>query len=375
MKGKVLILGGGRQGAYIAKALSEDGIPVSVWDISEEAIESISSLSFVKAERKNIFHLPSLEEELSNFQVVVDALPGNAGFEALEKLAEAGKDVVSFSFMKKDYFLLDEKAKERGVTIIPDCGVGPGLTNLLVGNGLSRMPNADRVFIWLGGIPKHPLPPLYQNITWSIDDFLDEYKRPARVRRNGILKEIEPLSDIRKEEDFPVANLVSFPSDGLRSLLRTTDVMNIEERTLRYLLHIERMKVLNDLGFLDEEFLTFLNASYPVKYITARILEKKFSSFSEEDYIIGRIEIASRKVSRSYEIFAEYDYETSTTAMSRATAITASAFVKLLLSGEIVERGVLPPEKFGDRETILRSVLKKLKQHNVTVREKVRPAI
>lgn len=367
---EVLILGGGKQGGFIARKLGGWGIATTIWDISPEVVERVSLWSNVKVEKKNFFRVENLARELEKYDVIVESLPGELGFRALQHLVSLGKKVVSISFMKEDYFLLEEEARRNGATVIPDCALAPGLTNLLLANGISRLGTARRGLILIGGLPTRPVPPFYHNITWSIYDLIEEYKRPARVRRNGIIREINPLSEIRPEIGFPVSDIVSFPTDGLRSLLRTTNLPDLEERTLRYSSHVEKMKVLDELGFFDEDHILLLNASYPRRHITARMIESKFTSLSPEDIVLGRVEIRGEFMAYIYEISGEYDYERGESAMSRSSGTPAAVFVKFLLDKDITQTGILPLEFFGEREDILYRTVQELKKEGILVKEK-----
>ncbi len=370
---EVLILGGGKQGSFVAKKLGEWDIPTTVWDISPEVLQRVSLWPNVNVEKRNFFRVENLARELNRFDVVVESLPGELGFKALQHLVSLGKKVVSISFMKEDYFLLEEDARRNGATVIPDCALAPGLTNLLLANGISRLGTVYRGLILIGGLPARPVPPFYHNITWSTYDLIEEYKRPARVRKDGIIREVNPLSDIKPEIGFPVSDLVSFPTDGLRSLLRTTSIPDLEERTIRYSSHVERMKVLDELGFFDEEQIALLNASYPIRYITAMVIENKFTTIPQEDIVLGRVEVRGESLAYIYEISGEYDYERGFSAMSRSSGTPAAVFVKFLLERDINQTGILPLEFFGDREDILYRTVQELKREGILIREKKKP--
>ncbi len=364
--GRVLILGGGRQGSFIAEKLKKLGHEVVVWDLRKEVEERLRG-SGVGFERKNLLLLENPEAELSGYQLVVDALPGEVGFKALERLVELGKRAVSISFGKEDYLLLNKRAENTGAVVVPDAGIAPGLTNLLAGFAFYRMGRAESLRIWVGGIPKDPLPPFYHNLTWSVEDLLEEYTRPARVKEYGILKNLVPLNHIKDELDFPVKPLASFPTDGLRSLLYTLPIPNMEERTLRYKEHLKAMKTLHSLGFLDDGLsLSFANFSIPVKTLTGRVLEEKFSSFPTEDLLVGRVEVVgSRKY--VFDFFAEYDYERGITAMARGTGTVAVCFVEELLKGQVEKGGIYPPETFGKRPELVAGVFKALEEEGIKV--------
>ncbi len=364
--GRVLILGGGRQGGFIAEKLKNLGHEVVVWDLRKEVEKKLRERG-VSFERKNLLLVKNPKEELSPYQLVVDALPGEVGFKALERLVELGKKVVSISFGKEDYLLLQKKAEDTGAVVVPDAGIAPGLTNLLAGFAFYKMGRAESLKIWVGGIPRDPLPPFHHNLTWSVEDLLEEYTRPARVKEYGILKSLIPLNHIKDELDFPVKPLASFPTDGLRSLLYTLAIPNMEERTLRYKEHLRAMKTLHSLGFLDDALsLSFANFSVPVKTLTGRVLEEKFSSFPAEDLLVGRVEVVGDR-KYIFDFFAEYDYERGITAMARGTGTVVVCFAEELLKGPVGKGGIYPPEVFGKRPEMVARVLRALAEVGVKV--------
>ncbi len=365
--GKVLVLGGGRQGSFIGKKLSKEGHEVVIWDIREELRGPFEEAG-IKFERKNLFLLQEPEKELAPYHVIIDALPGSIGFKALEKLVALGKRVVSISFGSEDYLLLSERAEKTGALVIPDAGIAPGLTNMLAGYGFYKMGRAESLKIWIGGIPNEPLPPFYHNITWSAEDLIDEYTRPARLKEYGILKTVIPLNNIQSEMNFPVKPLSSFPTDGLRSLLYTLPIPNMEERTLRYAQHLQAMKTIYSFGFFDENLtVDFAGISIPIKSVTEKVFKERFSFFPQEDLLIGRVVIKGEKTI-SFKIYGEYDYERKITAMSRGTGTVASCLATMLMEGMIKVRGVYPPENLGKHPEIVNRVIKDLAREGIGIR-------
>ncbi len=365
--GKVLVLGGGKQGGFISKKLKKEGHEVVVWDVREEVKKALEG-SGILFERKNPLLLQDPERELSPFQVIIDALPGKVGFKVLENLVELGKKVVSISFGSEDYLLLSGKAEATGALVIPDAGIAPGLTNLLAGYGFYKMGKADSLKIWIGGLPNEPLPPFYHNITWSVEDLIEEYTRPARLKEYGILKTVVPLNHIKNEMNFPVKPLSSFPTDGLRSLLYTLPVPNMEERTLRYTQHLQAMKIIYSFGFFDDNLtIEFASFTIPVKKLTGKVLEERFSSFPEEDLVVGRVEVKGEQT-MTFDIYGEYDYERKITAMSRGTGTVAVCMASMVMEKLIKARGVYPPENLGKEPEVINRVLKALAREGIKVK-------
>lgn len=367
------MLGAGRQGRTIARFLWEDGYKVGVVDLNENNLELVR----VACPGINAFKLNPLEEDkakvlnlLRRYVVLIDALPARLGLKTIKLIIEAGRHGVSISFLEEDYMKLHPLAERANIMIVPDCGVAPGLSNLFAGWAVRKLPEGERLTIKVGGLPKRPLPPFYHNITWSVEDMLEEYLRPARVKIGGQVKEVPPFSAIREEKDLPIARLASFPSDGLRSLLYTLPVQNMEERTLRYQSHLEKMKVLKELGFFSENQIEFFFGAFPIKILTSKILESNFSHLPKEDILILRVELHSSGKAILFDLFDEYDPVTGLTAMTRTTSVAAYIFAKAILERKIMGRGVLPPERFANNERFFGYVINELRKKKIRISER-----
>ncbi|MBS7637268.1 saccharopine dehydrogenase, partial [Candidatus Bathyarchaeota archaeon] len=224
---------------------------------------------------------------------------------------------------------LDERAIEAGVTIIPDCGVAPGLSNMLVGRSAQKLDEVHSIHILVGGIPARAEPPLGYTITWSPEDLLDEYTRKVRIVRDGMLTEVEPLTGLENMDLPGVGTLEAFYTDGLRTLLRTVKAREMWEKTLRYPGHVEKIRLLRDLGFLDGESIEIEGLPIPIKRLTARILERKLYRPKVEDVLVMKVEVSGIRGGEdkryTHYLLDRYDKERGITAMARTTAYTAAS--------------------------------------------------
>ncbi len=373
MRKDFLIFGAGKQGRFIARLLCGEGYGVGVVDVEEKNLQKLQQT----CPRALPYKMNPFEEEekvlslMKEYKVVIDALPARIGLRALKLIIKGGRNGVSISFMGEDFLALHREAEARQVLIVPDCGVAPGLSNFFAGRGAKAVRRPVNLKIKVGGIPVRPLPPFYHNLTWSVEDMLEEYLRPARIKVNGQIREVRPLSDIKEEKDFAIPSLASFPTDGLRSLLYTLPIANMEERTLRYKAHLERMKVLEELGFFSEKTVKLFFGSFPVKHLTARILETNFSLLPVDDILLMRVEVFSPTDGIRYDLVDRYDPETGITAMTRTTGVAAYIFAKALLEGRLKGKGVLPPERFAFDDGFFAYLLRELNRHRIEIREKI----
>ena len=232
-----MVLGCGLMGSAIARDLVESGgMEVTIAARDERKLrEYVAQLGSERASAVGVDARDerALVELMRGFDVVAGALPGRLGFGAMRAAIEAGTDMVDISFMPQNPLELDDPARAAGVTIIPDCGVAPGLSNMFVGYGASRLDRVKEVHIKVGGLPQNPMPPLGYRITWSVEDLLEEYTRRARIVQGGHIKEVEALSGLELV-DFPgIGELECFYTDGLRTLLHTVKADVMDEKTLR----------------------------------------------------------------------------------------------------------------------------------------------
>ncbi|MEM0169992.1 MAG: saccharopine dehydrogenase C-terminal domain-containing protein, partial [Thermoplasmata archaeon] len=242
----ITVVGAGNIGSAIVDFLLEKD-NISVIDISEKSLKKLTNVKKYKGtvmDNKQVI-------EKSDF--VINALPGSISFEIISKIIKMGKGVIDVSYMPEDPFLLNDIAMEKNVFFVPDAGFAPGLSNIAAGFLYKSLISPKKIEIYVAGLPMIKVPPLDYTITWSIEGLIDEYTRPARMIKNYKIVSVDPLETV---EPFCISNLgsyESFVSDGLRTLLKTIKIRDMFERTLRYPSHIDKIKMLRDLGYFSKE--------------------------------------------------------------------------------------------------------------------------
>ena len=374
---KVIVLGCGKIGSVMAKdfARTVEGSRVTAADISEErARRSASEIKGADWTTIDTTDHPALVETLRGFDLALGALPGDYGYKTLEASVEAGVDIVDISFTPEDPLQLDGAAKKAGVTMIPDCGVAPGLSNILVGHSASRLDKVRAVHIMVGGIPETPIPPLGYTITWSAEGLIDEYVRDVRIIEDGRTVEVPALSGL-EEIEFPgVGTLEAFYTDGLRSLAQSLpNVESMWEKTLRYPGHVEKVSLLRELGFFGEEPVTVGGEPVSPRLVTARLLERSLWKPEVGDLLAMNIEVhgeaEGKEAGYRHRILDRFDPETGVSAMARTTAYTASIVAGMLAQGMITDKGALPPERLGKDEKFVETLMAELKKRGVLIEE------
>ena len=374
---RILVLGYGNIGSVIVGDLAESMPLVEVViagrsrSRAEEVATSIDrdNVSWVQLDASN---RRKLVDALKGFDLVVGALPGKVGCQSVKSCIDAKVDMVDVSYMPEDPLALGEDAIRAGVTIIPDCGVAPGLSNILVGHAISKLDQVEVVHIMVGGLPEEPAPPLNYVVTWSVEDLIDEYTRETVIVEDGKVIKVETLSGL-EEVEFPrVGKLEAFYTDGLRTLLHTVKgVKSMWEKTLRYPGHVEKIKLLKALGFFDEEPVEVENTCIHPRRLTIKLLEKKLRRPEVRDMIAMNVEVGGMKEglrnSYLYRLLDRYDEEHRVTAMARTTAYTASVITQLVARKAIEEKGVIPPERLGMREALFDEIIAQLKRRGIEI--------
>jgi lysine 6-dehydrogenase len=245
---------------------------------------------------------------------------------------------------------LDAGAKQKDVTVVPNCGLAPGLINILAMEGLNEFDVAHAIQLRVGGLPQHPRPPLFYQIVFSVEGLINEYVEKASVIRNGTLMQVDSLTDIEEIEFDKLGTLEAFNTSGgistLTELLRGR-VKNLDYKTIRYKGHCEKFKTLLDLGFATNEPIMVGGSVKTHREFFAELLRKKLD-YGDKDLIVARATITgSRRGTEKvlvYEFVDYYDDATRMTAMMRTTAFPTAIIAQMLAHGTISARGVLPPE-------------------------------
>jgi len=365
---RITLLGAGLVGKAIAADLCSD-FDVTAVDADAAALERLRARYPIKTLAADLTDAGAVRRVVRDADLVIGAVPGFLGFRTLETVIDAGKNVVDISFFAEDALLLDELAKRRGVTAVVDCGVAPGMGNMILGYWVERLRVASFACM-VGGLPFVRTKPFEYKAPFSPADVLEEYTRPARHVENGCVVVKPALSDPELVEFEKVGTLEAFNTDGLRTLLKTVCVPNMKEKTLRYPGHIGLIRTLRDAGFFQKTPLDVSGQRVAPFDVTARLL---FDSWKlregEEEFTVGRITIAGEENGRArritYNLFDVYDRATGITSMARTTAYACTAVARLVLENRFVRNGVSPPEYVGRQEGCLAAVLEYLRQRNV----------
>lgn len=365
---KIVVLGCGMVGSAIAGDLSKE-YSVKIVDISEKNLQKVSTKYKLETEKIDVSDKNQLQNLIKDFDLVVCAVPGFMGFETLKSIIEAKKDLVDISFFNQDPFELDNLAKEKDVTAIVDCGVAPGLSNIVLGYHNKRM-NVNNFECMVGGLPVNRTWPFEYKAPFSPIDVLEEYIRPSRIMENGTIITKPALSEPELVDFEGVGTLEAFNTDGLRSLITTMKIPTMVEKTLRYPGHIEYIKVLKKCGFFNTNEIEVNGKMVKPIDVTTKLLIPLWSlEEGEDEFTVLKIVIKGEEnnlqKTYSYTMIDRYNHNDDVSSMSRTTGYTCTAAVRLLLNGKFNRKGICPPEYIGEDENCYFSVINDLKEKGI----------
>jgi saccharopine dehydrogenase-like NADP-dependent oxidoreductase len=312
-----------------------------------------------------------LQSTIKKYDLVINAVPGFLGFDTLKAIINAGMNVIDIAFFPENSLGLDVLAKEKNVTAIVDCGVAPGMDNIILGHYNEKMRITDFECL-VGGLPKKRKWPFCYKAPFSPIDVIEEYTRPARYVEHGELVIREPLTDCEYVEFDKVGTLESFNSDGLRSIIYTMPhIPNMKEKTLRYPGHVEYVRILKESGFFNKEKVDMNGMLVSPLAFTSKILFKDWKlGESEEELTAFRVTIKGENSQGQteeivYDMYDEYCKDTNISSMARTTGYTATAAANLFLEGLFSEKGIFPPELVGKHEACFNYFMKYLSKRNI----------
>jgi len=372
-KKKIVLLGAGLVGKAIALDLAND-FDITVHDKDGGKLLNLKNES-IKTFETDLSERQSMISAIQEADIVIGALPGFMGHQTMRTAIECGKDIIDISFLPEDPADLNELALRNNVIAVYDCGVAPGMGNILLACHSLDMEVTDYT-CYVGGLPLIREWPFEYKAVFSPIDVIEEYTRPARFIVNGDLVIKEALSDAEHIYFEECGTLEAWNSDGLRSLMKSFRIPNMIEKTLRYPGCVEYLKVLREAGFFSYDKVEVNgNIIRPID-LTAKLLFPKWQLRpGEEDFTIMKVIISGtengQKLTYHYTLFDRFDKTTNTTSMARTTGYTCTAAVNLVLNEMFTKKGVSPPEELGLTKSNAEFIIDYLKNRNVNYQLKV----
>lgn len=373
---KVVVLGCGRVGALMAKDLAEDpSLRVTAVDASPKSLARLKSHSRIRTQKADLSDPKALRTLVGRFDLAVGSVPGSMGFATMKTVLEAGVDYADISFFPEDPFMLDSLARKRAVTAVVDCGVAPGLSNMLVGRADSLLDKTKIVLIMVGGLPAKRTPPWEYKAPFSPIDVIEEYTRPARYILRGRVVTVPALTGVETVKLPGVGALEAFNTDGLRTLMRTVKAPDMLEKTLRYPGHAAKALLLRETGFFDKRKIRVGKDRIRPLDLTASLLFPLWElADGEDEFTVMRVRVegvkSRKRVRWTWDLLDRYDAASGETSMARTTGFPNAIVARLVAAGEFSRPGVCPPEYIGRDEKTFKKVLAELRARGVKLRKR-----
>lgn len=367
---KVLVLGAGMMGRAIAYDLNRfsnfDEILIGDKDYKTRALatnffkETVVKVISLDAEK-----IDELEKQIQKVDVAVSALPYFYNYQ-LAKIAIKFHthfiDLGGNNTIVQRQRRLFSKAKKNAVTIIPDSGLAPGLVSIITRDIVDYFDTIDFVKIRVGGLPRHPQPPLNYQIVFSPHGLINEYIEDAVVLNQGkilVKKSMTELESLKFPKPFGM--MEAFLTSGGCSTLPMTykkTIRYLDYKTIRYPGHCSKIKAILDLGFADERKINVNGQYVSPRDVFVSLLMQHVPS-AGEDVVLLHVQSQGikkgKKQSRDYRLIDYYDKDKSITAMMRTTGYPAAITAQMIENATINERGVfcpeeiIPPQPFFDQ--------------------------
>lgn len=355
---KFLVLGAGLQGSACAYDLLQNPAVtrVVVADLNVDQLpsflETLRSDSRLELKQVDARDPESLRSVMAGVDVCLNALPYYFNLEVTRLALEAGlhyADLGGNTAIVFDQLKLDDTAKANNVTAIPDCGLAPGMVNILAETGIKKLDEAERVRIYVGGLPQDPQPPLNYQIVYSLHGVLDYYTTPSWVLRDGEPHQVEALSEVERV-DFPapVGELEAFHTAGGLSTMAWTyqgKLRNMEYKTLRYPGHADTMRAIRGLGLLELTPVNVRGQDVVPREAFIASAEPRLKRPEGRDLVALRVVVEGKKNGQpatvGWELIDYYDEAHHISAMERTTGYSLSITGQMMATGRTNGPGVL----------------------------------
>lgn len=355
---KYAVIGAGMMGGAVAYDLATRNPDVEViladkdHDRASRVAQAIAHN--VRPLRADVNNRAELGAAIRGARVMVSAVSYAVNFQISQLAIDEGVhfcDLGGNDGVVQKQLSLDAEAKRRGVLLVPNCGLAPGLIGILAMEGVRQCDTVDSVSMRVGGLPQHPRPPLNYQLVFSPEGLLNEYIERATIIQGGEILQVDSLSGL---EDItfpqPFGTLEAFYTSGGASFLPHLlkgKVQALDYKTIRYKGHSEKFKTLLELGFASNEPLMVGTTVKTNREFFTDLLRKRLD-IGDRDVVLGRATVSGRAGSArrvlAYEFIDYYDEPTKMTAMMRGTAFPTSIIAQMIAAETITARGVVLPE-------------------------------
>ena len=262
---------------------------------------------------------------------------------------------------------LDPQAKKKNITIIPDCGLAPGMVNILAEHAINQLDTVESVRIFVGGLPQHPEPPLNYQIVYSLEGVLDYYTTLSWVLRGGKRTQVTALSEIEAVRfDGSVGELEGFHTAGGLSTMAFRyegKIPTMEYKTLRYPGHAQIMEAIRELGLLELTPVDVKGIKVVPRDLVVAAMGPRLTKPDARDLVALRVVAEGKKAGKpkkiGYELVDYYDEKLDISAMERSTGYSLSITGQMQARREIGKAGVFTPDEAIPAEKYIAELAKR----------------
>lgn len=357
---RMLVLGAGLQGAACALDLLQQSAVTSV-TLADLHVDHLPD--FLAGFGAPRFQTQSVDARdraavlalMKGHDAVMSAVPYYLNGDLAALAIEAGAhfaDLGGNTEIVQHQKALHDKAVAKGVSVIPDCGLAPGMVNILAQYGISQLDTTSSVRIYVGGLPQHPVPPLNYQVVYSLEGVLDYYTTPSWIVRDGKRANVVALSEI-EPIDFPtpVGTLEAFHTAGGLSTMAFRyegQIAEMEYKTLRYPGHAKLMETMRELGFFELEPVDVKGTPVVPRDLAIAVLGPRLRKEDSPDLVALRVVVKGTKNGQAktcaWQLVDRMDETRGVTAMMRTTGYSLAISGLMQAAGKIAT-GVHTPDE------------------------------
>lgn len=352
---RMLVLGGGLQGSACAlDLLRTTDADVTLADARPEGLPAFLDPhrpGRLRVERLDARDPQAARALVARHDAVLSALPYYLNADMARLAVTCGvhfADLGGNTEIVREQQRLDTEARAAGVSVMPDCGLAPGMVNILAAEGIRRLDGVESVRCYVGGLPLDPQPPLNYAIVYSLEGVLDYYTTPSWILRGGRPVSVEALSEV-EEVAFPepAGRLEAFHTAGGISTMPWDfegRIPVMEYKTLRYPGHADAMRVIRDLGLLDLEEIRVGASWVRPRDLFVALVDPKLRQPGAPDLVALRVVTTGTRGGRpahvTFSLLDRYDDAAGVSAMMRTTGYSLSITGQLQVAGQVTRSGV-----------------------------------
>ena len=358
---RMLVLGAGLQGSACAYDLLQnkrvERVVLADWRLDHlpEFIERYRSDVRLELRQIDARDETTIRTVMKNVDACMNALPYYFNLDVSRIAVEEAvhcSDLGGNTAIVFDQLKLHDAAVASNVSVVPDCGLAPGMVNILAEAGIAQLDQADSVKLFVGGLPQDPQPPLNYQIVYSLEGVLDYYTTPSWVVRDGEPKQVEALSEMETVRfDDPVGTLEAFHTAGGLSTMAWRykgKIKTMEYKTLRYPGHAEIVRAVRGLGLLDLAPITVKGATVVPRDVFIACAEPKLRKPQGTDMVALRVVVEGKKEGApkrvTYDLIDRYDQKNGISSMNRTTGYSLSITGQLQADRKL-KSGVYTPDQ------------------------------